>query len=232
MPTTSPVILILGAGANIGHHVARTFAAKGYKVALAARRLKETDNTPDRIHIPSDLSDPSSVLAAFAKTKSLLGSSPSVVVYNAAAFTPAADSQNPLSIPLADFTRDLNINTTSVFVAAQQAVLGFEQLGEEAARTFIFTGNILNEVVMVKLLDAGMGKTATAHLVRAASEVYKGRGYKFYYGDERKADGSAKFNVDGEAHAELYLGLAEGKEQRPWQQTFVKGVGYKKFPVA
>ncbi len=55
---------------------------------------------------------------------------------------------------------------------------------------------------------------------------------RFYYGDERKADGSAAMGVDGEAHGKLYVALAEGKEQGPWQQTFVKGVGYKKFPVA
>lgn len=53
---------------------------------------------------------------------------------------------------------------------------------------------------------------------------------RFYYSDERKADGAAASSaIDGEAHAELYLQLAEGKSQGPWQQTFVKGVGYKKF---
>jgi len=53
---------------------------------------------------------------------------------------------------------------------------------------------------------------------------------KFYYTDERKADGSAAyFDIDGEAHGELYIELAEAEEQGPWQQTFVKGVGYKKF---
>ena len=58
-------------------------------------------------------------------------------------------------------------------------------------------------------------------------------GYRFYYGDERKADGGpASMDIDGEAHAKLYLELAEGKEQGPWQQTFVKGVGYKYFPHA
>lgn len=54
-------------------------------------------------------------------------------------------------------------------------------------------------------------------------------GCRFYYVDERKADGSAKYKVDGEAHAELFWQLAEGKEQGPWLQTFVKGVGYKDF---
>jgi hypothetical protein len=56
--------------------------------------------------------------------------------------------------------------------------------------------------------------------------------FRFYYGDERKADGSAAYGaIDGDAHAKLYLELAEGKTQGPWQQTFVKGVGYTKFPV-
>jgi NAD(P)-dependent dehydrogenase (short-subunit alcohol dehydrogenase family) len=81
MPSTSPVVLILGAGSNVGKHVARAFASKGYKVALAARSLKEADDTPDQINIPSDLSDPDSVVRTFAKAEEKLGV-PSVVVYN------------------------------------------------------------------------------------------------------------------------------------------------------
>jgi hypothetical protein len=52
---------------------------------------------------------------------------------------------------------------------------------------------------------------------------------RFYYGDERKADGTAKYRVDGEAHAKLYWELAEDKTQGPWMQTFVKGAGYTNF---
>ena len=56
---------------------------------------------------------------------------------------------------------------------------------------------------------------------------------RFYFGDERKADGAPAFmDISGEAHAEHYLQLAEGKEQGPWQQTFVKGTGYQEFPVS
>jgi len=36
-------------------------------------------------------------------------------------------------------------------------------------------------------------------------------------------------DIDGDAHGKMYLELAEGKEQGPWQQTFVKNVGYKNF---
>ena len=81
MPANSPVALILGAGANIGHHVGRGFAEKGYKIALAARSLKEGDSTPDQLNIRSDFSDPNSVLAVFAKVETQMGR-PSVVVYN------------------------------------------------------------------------------------------------------------------------------------------------------
>jgi hypothetical protein len=52
---------------------------------------------------------------------------------------------------------------------------------------------------------------------------------RFYYADERKEDGSPKYRVDGDAHADLYWSLAQGETQGPWLQTFVKGMGYKAF---
>ena len=56
---------------------------------------------------------------------------------------------------------------------------------------------------------------------------------RFYYADERKADGQpAYMDIDGAAHAEQYVTLAEETSQGPWHQTFVKGVGYKQFPAA
>lgn len=81
MPTISPVLLILGSGSNIGQHVARAFAAKGYKVALASRSLKEEGSTVDQVNISSDLSNPESVIGVFSKVKASLGL-PSVVIYN------------------------------------------------------------------------------------------------------------------------------------------------------
>lgn len=88
------------------------------------------------------------------------------------------DAKNPLSLPLADFTRDFIVNTTSAFVAAQQAVLAFEQLPESASKTFIYTGNITNVVPLAPLLDLGVGKSATAHIIQSAAAAYKDRGFK------------------------------------------------------
>ena len=81
MPANSPVALILGAGGNIGHHVGRAFAAKGFKIALAARSIKEEDSTSDQLNIKADFADPESVVKTFAKVKSHFGL-PSVVVFN------------------------------------------------------------------------------------------------------------------------------------------------------
>ena len=82
-PSISPVVLILGAGSNIGANIARAFAAKGYKVALAARKLKDETNDEGQLTIRSDFADPKSVSAAFTKVRQSLGD-PSVVVYNGA----------------------------------------------------------------------------------------------------------------------------------------------------
>jgi len=231
MGSTSPIILILGAGPNIGRGVARAFAAKGYKVALASRRAKEAHNTGNEIHIPSDFSNPNAIVDVFSTVKASLGI-PSVVVYNIGAAT-ANPPNDPLSLPLADFNHDLTLNTVSPFVAAQQAAIGFAQLPESASRTFIYTGNILNTTIIPPLMDLGVGKSATAHIIQSAAAAYKNRGFKFYYCDERNADGTPAYSkIDGDAHGKLYAELAEGKTQGLWQQTFVKGVGYKQFPVS
>lgn len=98
----------------------------------------------------------------------------------AGAGIPPNDAKDPFSsIPLTNFTRDLAINTTSVFVAAQQAVLGFKQLPPTASKTFIFTGNILNVTTIASLLNSGVGKSATAHIIQSASIAYKDQGYKY-----------------------------------------------------
>lgn len=92
MPSSSPVALILGAGANIGQTVARTFASKGYKVALAARSLNEADSTDNQLNITSDFSKSDDVVNAFNKSREAFGI-PGVVVYNGK----AAHSSSPLN---------------------------------------------------------------------------------------------------------------------------------------
>ena len=67
-----------------------------------------------------------------------------------------------------------------------------------------------------------------------AAEAYgiKGKGEKgfWYFADQRFEDGaSVMAHVNGEAHGEYYWHLVNQKSQGPWNNTFVKGKGYKKF---
>jgi NAD(P)-dependent dehydrogenase (short-subunit alcohol dehydrogenase family) len=78
---TTPVVLVIGAGVNVGSHIARTFAAKGYKVALSSRSIRGDDSSSSFLNIRADMSDPNSVGDVFTKVRDALGQ-PSVVVYN------------------------------------------------------------------------------------------------------------------------------------------------------
>ena len=78
---SQPVLLILGAGSNIGVHVTKTFATKGYRVALASRS-EPTIDAGQVLHVPVDLAKPELVPSVFRQVREKLGEFPSVVVYN------------------------------------------------------------------------------------------------------------------------------------------------------
>jgi hypothetical protein len=88
------------------------------------------------------------------------------------------DAKDPLGLSLKDFTNDFHVNTTSAFVAAQQAVLSFSALPDSASKTFIYTGNVLNETIIAPLLSLGVGKSGAAHIIRSAANAYQERGFK------------------------------------------------------
>lgn len=155
---SAKILLILGSGGNIGASTASKFAANGFKVALAARSLV-TGTSPEGYHtFKFDAADPSSIKLTFEAVRAALGT-PNVVLFNgspraflsswrltdalfsesAAAHTPNAD---PFGVSLEEFTKSLNINTTSAYAAAGEALKGLDALklaGEDL--TFLYTGN-------------------------------------------------------------------------------------------
>ncbi|KAK5057496.1 hypothetical protein LTR84_011496 [Exophiala bonariae] len=229
---SSPILFIIGAGPNIGAHVAKAFAAQGYRIALASRK-KPNFTVESSIHVSVDLTKPETVAPAFEEVRAQLGASPSVVVYNAAAFPPN-DAADPLgSFDLASYRSALDVNATSVIYAAQQAVAGFKTLdGPDHSRTFILTGNFLNRRVLPGMLPFGLTKSAGAYVIwnLAETKAYEKDGVKFYFADERQSSGaSAGKAVSGPAAAEEYWKIATQKTQGPWLHTFVKDEGYKDF---
>lgn len=75
------IVLILGAGANVGKSVAQKFASKGFKVAIASRTLTPEIQKLADISIKADFSNPATIKPLFDKVKSEIGT-PSVVIYN------------------------------------------------------------------------------------------------------------------------------------------------------
>jgi NAD(P)-dependent dehydrogenase (short-subunit alcohol dehydrogenase family) len=77
------VLLLLGAGSNLGAKIAETFSTAGYKIALVARSLEEGPQQNGYHHVRADLSNPDCIPEVFEKVKRDVGI-PSVVVYNGA----------------------------------------------------------------------------------------------------------------------------------------------------
>lgn len=177
--STNPIVLVLGAGPGVGTAVAERFASKGYKVAVTSRKGTNSLNEKGFLSLKADFSDPTTIPPVFEAVAAKFGAAPSVVIYNAAALTPPP-SNDLFSIPTANFVSDLNINTVSAYVAAQQAVKGWTTLPSTTKRIFIFTGNMLNTAVLPvpAFLTLGVGKSASAHWLGLADAVYAPQGYR------------------------------------------------------
>ncbi|KAG0651933.1 hypothetical protein D0Z07_1239 [Hyphodiscus hymeniophilus] len=190
----NPVVLILGAGPRTGVSVAESFASKGYKVAVVSRNGNGSKNDKGYLSLKADFTNPDSIPAVFEAVKT------DVIVYNAAALTNPPEKDSALSIPGDSVTLDLKVNTVSPYIAAQQAVAGWETLPKDTKKTFIYTGNMLNvSIIPVPLfLDLGMGKAASAFWIGVADTTYSSRDFSH-------------------------------EEKVPWHATFVKDKGYIQF---
>jgi len=123
MPTK--VAVVTGAGTGIGKAAALALLKEGYSVALAGRRkepleeaVKESGAGSRAIAVPTDVGNPESVKALFAKVKSTFGRL-DVLFNNAGTGAPA--------IPMEDLTYEqwmavVNANLTGTFLCAQEAI--------------------------------------------------------------------------------------------------------------
>jgi NAD(P)-dependent dehydrogenase (short-subunit alcohol dehydrogenase family) len=119
------VAIVTGAGTGIGRAVALALVGEGYAVALAGRRrepleatAKAAEGRPGRaLAVPTDVGDPASVKALFAKTKEAFGRL-DLLFNNAGTGTPP--------VPMEDLTFEqwktvLDVNLTGPFLCTQEA---------------------------------------------------------------------------------------------------------------
>jgi NAD(P)-dependent dehydrogenase (short-subunit alcohol dehydrogenase family) len=120
------VAIVTGAGSGIGKASAVTLLKHGYSVVLAGRRadalaeaIREAGDAGARaLAVPTDVGDPASVHALFARTKERFGRLD--LLFNNA-------GGNAPGIPLEDLTYEqwqkvVNVNLTGVFLCTQEAI--------------------------------------------------------------------------------------------------------------
>jgi NAD(P)-dependent dehydrogenase (short-subunit alcohol dehydrogenase family) len=124
MGAHNKIAIVTGAGSGIGKSVALTLLKDGYSVALAGRRkdaleqtVKESGAGTRALVVPTDVSDPLSVKALFAKTKATFARLD--LLFNNAGV-------NAPGIPLEDLTVEqwrnvVNINLSGMFFCIQEA---------------------------------------------------------------------------------------------------------------
>jgi NAD(P)-dependent dehydrogenase (short-subunit alcohol dehydrogenase family) len=125
MTSMTKVAIVTGAGSGIGRAAALALLQHGYRVALAGRRREPLEQTAAAagdarnraLVVPTDVADPESVSALFARAKEAFGRL-DVLFNNAGIGAPA--------VPLEDLTFDqwkkvVDINLTGMFLCTQEA---------------------------------------------------------------------------------------------------------------
>ncbi|NQX12126.1 SDR family oxidoreductase [Microbacteriaceae bacterium VKM Ac-2855] len=116
--------LITGAGSGIGRAVAERFAREGARVAFSDRDLTAAqgaaDGFADAVAVELDISDESSVEAAFAQLAAE-GRAPDVVVANAGVQLFGQDAKIA-DLALETWRRTIDINLTGTFLTVKHAV--------------------------------------------------------------------------------------------------------------
>ncbi len=125
MSGSGKVAMVTGAGSGIGRAVALALMEEGYAVVLAGRRLAALEETaamgkgsPGRgLAVPTDVSDPASVDALFAKTREAFGRLD--LLFNNAGTGGRGLPFDELTY--ADWKQVVDINLTGMFLCAQGA---------------------------------------------------------------------------------------------------------------
>jgi NAD(P)-dependent dehydrogenase (short-subunit alcohol dehydrogenase family) len=126
MSQHTKVAIVTGAGTGVGRATALALLRDGYRVVLAGRRpaplaqvVAEAGPAADRaLAVPTDVSDPASVRALFARTKAAFGRL-DLLFNNAGTNVPGLLFEE---LTVAQWTQVVDTNLTGAFLCAQEAV--------------------------------------------------------------------------------------------------------------
>ncbi len=123
MATSRKIALVTGAGSGVGRAAALALMKAGYAVVLAGRRKEQLEETAklgqpgESLVVPTDVMDPASIQALFAKTKQTYGRL-DVLFNNAGIGAPPVPIEE---LPIEKWKQVVDTNLTGLFICVQEA---------------------------------------------------------------------------------------------------------------
>jgi NAD(P)-dependent dehydrogenase (short-subunit alcohol dehydrogenase family) len=162
------VALVTGASSGLGNHFARTLAASGATVIVAARRTGKLAALVEAIAaaggkaiaVPMDVNDPASIDAGFAAAVRAAGA-PDIVVNNAG----TAVTKPSIDLTEADWRGVLDTNLDGVWRVAQAGAKAMIAAGKGGS--IVNIASILGVRVAGALLPYATSKAAVVQLTKA-----------------------------------------------------------------
>jgi NAD(P)-dependent dehydrogenase (short-subunit alcohol dehydrogenase family) len=201
MAAHNRVAIVTGGGTGIGKAAALALLKDGYRLAIAGRRQEPLDKVIAEagveagraLAVPTDVADPKSVQALFAKTKQAFGRL-DVLFNNAGVGAPG--------IPMEDLTFEqwktvVDINLTGVFLCTQEAMKLMKSQDPRGGR-IINNGSISAHAPRPNSAPYTATKHAVSGLTKSTSL------------DGRKYDIACSQIDIGNAHTELAARMANG----------------------
>ena len=157
-------ILVTGASSGLGAHMATMLAARGARVAAAARRFGALEvlaaGADGRITaITMDVSDPASVERGVAEAAAAMGGLDGLVNNAGVAWSGRA-----IEMPEEDWQRVIDTNLTGVFRVAQAAA---RVMAEHGGGAIVNTASILGFATGTGVAAYATSKAAVVHLTRS-----------------------------------------------------------------
>jgi NAD(P)-dependent dehydrogenase (short-subunit alcohol dehydrogenase family) len=123
MMVAQRIALVTGAGTGVGRAVTLALAREGYAVVLAGRRKEKLEEVAHEANattllVPTDVADPASIKAVFAKTKERFGRL-DLLFNNAGIGAPAMPIED---LPFDKWQAVVATNLTGVFLCTQEAI--------------------------------------------------------------------------------------------------------------
>jgi len=204
MTHESKVAIVTGAGTGIGKAVATALLGAGYRVALAGRRAEPlqavvaASGAPGAraIAVPTNVADPASVSALFAKTREAFGRL-DLLFNNAGVGAPPVNLED---LTFEQWKNVVDINLTGVFLCTQEAIRMMKSQNPRGGR-IINNGSISAHAPRPNSAPYTSTKHAITGLTKSTS--LDGRKYDIACGQ-----------IDiGNAHTDLAARMAQGVPQ-------------------